>query len=92
MNYFDTISAKLREHLPDADIRYVRVYTLLVLVKGEDTTMEDVHDAWSFVTTSQRPDHKSLIPFDELTVEVQEYDRKYMDIIHTVAREIKENR
>lgn len=89
MNYFDKLSGKLREYLPDADIRFIRVYTLLILVKGEDTTMEDVHDAWSFVITPQNPEHRSLIPFDDLSTEVQEYDRKYMEIIHEVAREAK---
>lgn len=88
LNYFDAVSAKLREHLPDVDIRFIRVYTLLILVKGEDTTMEDVHDAWSFVTTPQNPNHKSLIPFNNLTEEIQEYDRKYMEIIHKVSKEI----
>ncbi|WP_433520110.1 DUF7701 domain-containing protein (plasmid) [Nonomuraea sp. CA-143628] len=66
-----------------------RLYALLVLSKGSETTMEDVHDAWSlwFEAGDGRRDHRSLVPFGQLPLQVQEYDRKYMNVIHRVARE-----
>lgn len=66
-----------------------RLYALLVLSKGTETTMEDVHDAWSlwYEAGDGRRDHRSLMPFGQLPPPVQEYDRKYMEIIHRVSRE-----
>lgn len=61
------------------------LYILLVFVKGADVTLEDVHDAWSVWKNRIRPDHHSLIPFDELSETVQELDRKYADGIAKVA-------
>ena len=83
MNYIESIKQELMKDGISAD--YANLYALLVLVKGTGTTMEDVHDAWSVLTNPKRPDHKSLIPFAELSEEVQELDRKYMDSIHRVA-------
>lgn len=61
------------------------LYILLVFVKGAEVTLEDVHDAWSVWKNRIRPDHHSLIPFDELSETVQELDRKYADGIARVA-------
>lgn len=83
MNYIEAIKQELmKDGISD---EYANVYTLLVLVKGTDTTMEDVHDAWAILANPKHPDHKSLIPFDELSYEIQELDRKYMESIHRVA-------
>lgn len=68
------------------DSELLDVYTLLVLVKGEDVTLKDVHDAWAVWKNNIRPDHHSLIEFDELTEEVQELDRKYAESIALVAK------
>lgn len=62
------------------------LYILLVFVKGEDVTLKDVHDAWSVWKNRIRPDHHSLIPFDELSEAVQELDRKYAEGIAKVAK------
>jgi hypothetical protein len=62
------------------------LYVLLVLTRGEETTLEDVHDSWAVWRSNTNPDHKSLIPFDGLTTEVQEYDLPYRDAIIRAAR------
>jgi hypothetical protein len=66
------------------------LYALLALTKGVETTLEDVHDAWAVwtATVRGRPDHRSLVPFDELDRETQEMDRIYMDGIHRAARAV----
>lgn len=64
------------------------LYTVLVLIRGESTTLEHVHDAWSVWMSRTRPDHRSIIPFDELTTEVQEMDRKYAEAIQEAARRV----
>ena|SRR5271170_4498946 len=88
MNYFDKITDRLAEILPDCDADLLRYYTLLALTRGMNTSLENVHDAWSAWRTVTKPDHKSLIPFKDLTPEIQEYYRKYMDAIHKVTYEL----
>lgn len=84
MNYVEIVIAALnREVSLYEDL--TPLYALLVLTKGTSTTLEDVHDAWSIWCNYENSDHRSLIPFDELTLKVQELDRKYMNAIHTVA-------
>lgn len=66
----------------------LRFYALLVMTKGTETTLENVHDAWSLWRVATRPDHRSLIPFDQLTTDIQELDRFYMDAIHRTAERL----
>jgi len=61
-------------------------YALLCRTKGEAVTSEDVHDAWSLWATLHAPEHPSLVPFEELTTEVQAYDDTYRMAIAHVAR------
>lgn len=69
----------------DVPPELARLYALLALVKGEDTTLEDVHDAWAIWANIDRPHHKSLVPFDMLTEDVQELDEPYRHAIVQVA-------
>jgi hypothetical protein len=85
-NYVQKIKDALKELHPQMDSELLDVYALLVLVKGEDVTLKDVHDAWSVWKNNIRPDHRSLIEFDELTPEVQALDQRYADSIETVAK------
>ena len=73
----------------------VKLYALLVLIKGENITLEDVHDAWS-VMMNFRPynppylghEHPSIVPFDQLSYETQQKDKKYADALIKVAKEM----
>lgn len=61
-------------------------YAVLCLVKGIETTSRDVHEAWAaWAVMAHNDRHKSLVPFDKLTPEIQAYDDLYRDAIHTVA-------
>lgn len=84
-NYVERVAATLAARLPDCDRTLIDLYTLLALTRGTETTLRDVHDAWSVWRALTKPDHRSLVPFDELTVEVQELDRPYMEAIHEAA-------
>lgn len=84
-NYVDDVTARLAGTLDDCPLELLRLYTLLALVKGPGTTLEDVHDAWAVWRADTRPDHPSLVPFGDLRPEVQELDRKYMDAICAAA-------
>jgi hypothetical protein len=65
-----------------------RIYAALALSTGELTTNRHVHDAWSAWMAGMNPGHRSLIPFDKLSEEVQELDSKYRDAIRSVAKEL----
>lgn len=85
MSYVDDVRDSLAARLPGLEPSLLDLYALLALAKGVNTSLEDVHDAWAVWRSRSRPDHKSLLPFDQLTEEVQELDRKYADAIVEVA-------
>jgi hypothetical protein len=85
-NYVQKIKNGLKVLHPNMDSELLDVYALLALVKGEQVTPKDVHDAWSVWKNNIRPDHRSLIEFDKLKSEVQMLDQKYADSIQMVAR------
>lgn len=84
-NYVQPVLDDLAELLPGCDKALLNLYALLAMTRGVNTTLENVHDAWSIWRNPDAPTHRSLLPFDELTVKVQELDRKYMDAIHSAA-------
>lgn len=86
MNYVQDAIAAVNAELPDLDPELVRLYTLLVLTKGEGTTMRDVHEAWAIWRDRTVPDHRSIIPFEQLAPSTQELDQPYMEGIHRAAR------
>ena len=88
MNYIDGVRERLNVELPGLDPALLDLYTLLVFTEGPRVGMENVHDAWSVWRSRTEPHHVSVVPFDDLTPEVQELDRKYTDAIGRVAREL----
>lgn len=92
MNDIDRIALSIAQHVygtdpePGEDMSLYRIYALLVLTVGRGVDCENVHDAWSVWTAGTNPNHKSLIPFDELSPEVRALDEKYRDAIRAVAR------
>lgn len=85
MSYVEEVIQKLDKQLPGLDRDLLRLYALLVFVEGPTVTLKDVHDAWAIWKNETKPGHQSLIPFDMLTEEVQELDRKYAEAIVRVA-------
>lgn len=87
-NYIDQIIEELSKHI-EVGKSLINYYALLVLVKGEDCTLEDVHDAWAANINVQYKEHKSLVPFSELSHATQEKDRIYAEAIQKTARIMK---
>ena len=79
MTYIDDAINAVAEELPGLPDRLTDLYALLCLTRGVNTTLRDVHDAWAIWRHQARPDHPAIVPFDELTPDVQELDRKYAD-------------
>lgn len=89
MNYVSAVKLMLAKKI-DVDNELLNLYTLIVFIKGSSATLEDIHDAWAIWVDSYNPHHKSLIPFNDLSKEVQELDRVYAEAIRSVAMEIKQ--
>ena len=87
MNYIQQALDILREKI-DVESDLLDLYALLVFTKGIDTELIDVHEAWAIWRNKTNPSHNSLIPFSELSPEVQELDREYAEAIQETAREI----
>lgn len=92
MTYIDRIAADISaelgdtwDDLSDDDKRLYRIYALLAKTNLGVVSLEDVHDAWAVWRMETRPDHPSIVPFDELAPDVQELDRKYADAIREIG-------
>lgn len=95
--YIDRVVNMVKKETGLKGEQIVRYYALLVLVKGENVTLSDVHDGWSMTMNykeSNPPycyghDHKSIVPFDELSKETQDRDIVYVEALREIAKEIK---
>jgi len=93
-NYITAATEALREQLraqgkdPAKSLtpELERLYVLLLLVRGEQVTLADVHDAWAVARAVERPDHPDLVPFYQLAPEKWEHDRPYAHAIQDAAR------
>jgi hypothetical protein len=91
-NYIDKIADRIIAKAspdcePDDKLLY-RIYALLALTCGPGVTKRDVHDAWSVWKLQHVKEHKSLIPFEQLSQEVQDMDEPYRKAIAEVATEL----
>jgi len=84
MNYIEKVKKSLGEKI-DVENDLLDLYTLIVFLKGETATLKDIHDAWAIWRNNTKPDHKSIIPFEELSLEVQEMDREYTEAIQLTS-------
>lgn len=90
MNYIDEAKQELSKHVKIGK-GLTDLYALLALVKGEDTTLKDVHDAWAMNINrtwdkEQFGEHFSMIPFEELKPETAAKDQRFVDAIHATAK------
>ena len=93
--YIDEVIEKVQQETGLKSKETLKMYALLVLVKGTEITLSDVHDGWSMMMNFKEAnpphcyghEHKSIVPFDQLSVETQERDRKYMEALIKIAKE-----
>lgn len=87
MNYLDLLAAEIQRMAepdstpPDEYLPLYRQYAVLALVKGEQVTVKDVHDAWACWASDYDPTHRHLIPFKELSLPEQRRDEPYAEAI-----------
>lgn len=91
MSYLDADARLIRSLLPaeaappdDAAELFV-LYAVLLRVKGEGVSAEDVHDAWSAWMSTRDPDHPALVPFADLPLSTRAADEPYAVAIRAAA-------
>jgi len=93
MNYIqktiDILDKKLQ--MPKGYEALLGYYALLVHIVGDTCTKKHIHDAWSVWQNTIDPTHRSLIPFDELTKEVQDLDEEYCVAVIETYEELNKN-
>lgn len=95
MNYLDKIAVEIQRTAdpdsmpPDEDLPLYRLYAVLLLVKGQDVTPEDVHNAWAAWASDHEPESRNLLPFKELSLSVQRKDEAYVGAIREVSARLK---
>ena len=93
LNYIDELATAIRAHvdpaiLPRSDVdRLFRIYAALALAKGADVTAEDIHDAWAAWECDRKPNSPSIVPFKQLTPEIQQSDEPFVEAIRYVVRD-----
>lgn len=85
MTYIHTARQALTTHVPATNSKQFDLYLLLTLVKGAHVTLQNVHDAWAIAEHHTNPNHPSLVPFNQLTPDLQTLDQPYANAI-TAAR------
>jgi hypothetical protein len=92
--YLDDIATRLRAKI-SADLlpsersdELLLLYAALVRSKGSTTTSSDVHDAWSVWISKLAPEHEALVPYLDLSGDLQAQDAPFRDAISSVAREL----
>lgn len=88
-NYVQLAQSRLRTALPGPDADLLRLYTLVALVKGVDTTHADAHDAWSVWRSATDPRHPSIEPYDQIPGDVLALDTSIVDAIRLVAASLE---
>lgn len=63
----------------------VKLYTLLVLTKGVDMELADIHDAWAVMNALEIPDDADMVPFASLSHENHMKDKRHLDLLLQVA-------
>jgi hypothetical protein len=90
MSYLRELSEAIRAEVPPPLIPegaedLFLIYAVLARVKGSRVTAEDVHDAWTAWMEIHRRQHESMVPFDQLSWDVRDEDRPFVEAIHSVT-------
>lgn len=57
-----------------------------MLVLGADLDARDVPAAWSIWRAQEAPDHRWLIPFEQLPRDVADLDLPFAEVLRSIAR------
>jgi predicted lipase len=85
-NYVQAIIDDLKSLLMGSPEEEVRMYALVVMNEGLNSTLEHVHNAWATYRATNGHSYIDAIPFNQLSTDVQEINATALDAVHTVAR------
>jgi hypothetical protein len=92
MMYLQSLARELQrevgtDHVPDIGAEELfLLYALVAQIKGPATELRDVHDAWAlWKVFMHKADHVALVPFHDLSTEVQLLDQPFADAIRAVS-------
>ncbi len=88
MNYIQELADKIhqqipQELLPDAENinELMLIYAVLAVAKGKNLTNEDVHNAWAAWMSFSDPNHRSIVDYAALSLDVKEQDAPFTEAI-----------
>ena len=90
--YLNDIASTIRGHIPEGKLpngdleKLLRLYAILLRVKGEDVSQSDVHDAWSAWKYDEEPTHEAIVPYTDLPDSVKDQDRVFTEAIRQSAQ------
>lgn len=95
--YIDKVVNLVKKETGLKGNQLIRYYALLVLAKGENITLQDIHNGWSMDMNFKEKnkycyghDHFSIVPFDKLSKDIKAKDGRYLEGLKRVAEEVKE--
>lgn len=94
MTYLEIIADAIAAELPagakaqDGMRELLLLYALLAVTHGSRVSKRHVHDAWVTWQLLRGEEHRSNVPFDELTADVQAEDEPYREAIVQAAQKL----
>jgi hypothetical protein len=99
MMYLDEIARQIAAELDSGQLpdegdvdRLLRAYAVLVCSKGNEATLQDVHDTWAAWMAEIDPRHPALRPYGELDQETRNEDAPFLNAVRVVAARRKSSR
>jgi hypothetical protein len=86
--YLDVVADAIEEELGQAypcERPLLLYYAVLAITGGIETSPVHVHDVWAAHTQPQRPDHRYLVPFNDLPENVQALDEPFVAAIRRAS-------
>ena len=85
----EILKQELSEELPEVLFFNYLSLACASASTGTPITNEEIHDAWSIWKNTVDNTHASIIPYNQLSIEIQELDAPYTDAINRAADRIK---
>ena len=82
------LKEELNQELPEVLFSYLDLACVSAST-GTPITNEAIHDAWSIWKNTIDNTHKSIIPYNKLSIEIQELDTPYTDAVNRAADRFK---
>ena len=84
------LKEELNEELPEVLFSCYLSLACTSASTGTPITNEEIHDAWAIWNNTVDNTHTSIIPYIQLSIEIQELDTPYTDAINQAADRFKE--